>query len=130
MSSGDMNIDHLLPVCHPLAPAQCLLQATANRQTHSTTTARCTSRTRACLLRRRRTCDWAQDCRKATTKEDGVRQLDDGSFTVDGARLAVGDDVFLLPDTFDQLPAATADDREAVPDYAAKSRHVKTGSSF
>jgi hypothetical protein len=63
--------------------------------------------------------------RKATTKEDGVRQLDDGSFTVGGARLAVGYDVFLLPDNFDQLPAATADDREAVPDYAAKSRHVK-----
>ena len=58
-------------------------------------------------------------------EESGVRLLGSDTFRVDGVRVATGDHVFLLPDTFDQLPAATADDREAVPDYAAKSRHVK-----
>lgn len=58
-------------------------------------------------------------------EEEGVRLLEDGTFKVGAARLAVGDYVFLLPDTFDQMPDAIRDDREAIPDYAAKSRHVK-----
>lgn len=58
-------------------------------------------------------------------EEEGVRLLADGAFKVGGARLAVGDYVFLLPETFDQMPDALVDDREAIPDYAAKSRHVK-----
>ena len=51
--------------------------------------------------------------------------MEGGLFKLDGVTLAAGDAVFLLSETFDQLAAATEDTREAVPDFAAKSRHVK-----
>lgn len=61
--------------------------------------------------------------------EEGLAVNDDGSgFRLDGAAYGPGDTVFLLPDTFDQCVAAVEDTRNAVPDFAAKSRHVKVCS--
>ena len=48
-----------------------------------------------------------------------------GTFRLDGVTCRPGDTVFVMPDTFDQCAAATEDTRNAVPDFAAKSRHVK-----
>jgi hypothetical protein len=48
-----------------------------------------------------------------------------GTFRLDGVTYRPGDTVFVMPDTFDQCTAATEDTRNAVPDFAAKSRHVK-----
>lgn len=48
-----------------------------------------------------------------------------GTFRLDGVTFRPGDTVFVLPDTFDQCTAAVEDTRNAVPDFAAKSRHVK-----
>ena len=62
---------------------------------------------------------------EAAEEESGIQTMDAKSFKVDGEVFRAGDHVFLLPGTFDQLPAATVDDQEAVPTYAAKSRHVK-----
>jgi hypothetical protein len=47
------------------------------------------------------------------------------TFRLDGVSYGPGDTVFVMPDTFDQCPAAIEDTRNAVPDFAAKSRHVK-----
>ncbi len=62
---------------------------------------------------------------EAAEAEEGIQTMDAESFKLDGEVFRAGDHVFLLPDTFDQLAAATVDDQEAVPTYAAKSRHVK-----
>jgi hypothetical protein len=48
-----------------------------------------------------------------------------GTFRLDGATYRPGDTVFVMPDTFDQCAAAIEDTRNAVPEFAAKSRHVK-----
>lgn len=48
-----------------------------------------------------------------------------GTFRLDGVTYRPGDTVFVMPDTFDQCAAAIEDTRNAVPDFAAKSRHVK-----
>ena len=48
-----------------------------------------------------------------------------GTFRLDGATYRPGDTVFVMPDTFDQCAAAIEDTRNAVPVFAAKSRHVK-----
>ena len=60
-----------------------------------------------------------------TEAEEGIEVSDGNTFSLDGEVFRAGDHVFLLPNTFDQLAAATVDDQEAVPTFAAKSRHVK-----
>jgi hypothetical protein len=50
------------------------------------------------------------------------------TFRLDGVLYSPGDTIFIMPDTFDQCPAAIEETRNAVPDFAAKSRHVKVSA--
>lgn len=60
--------------------------------------------------------------------EEGLEvDLTAGTFKLDGVTFRPGDTVFVMPDTFDQCAAAIEDTRNAIPDFAAKSRHVKVG---
>lgn len=62
--------------------------------------------------------------------EEGLQvDAEAGTFKLDGVTVCPGDTVFVLPDTFDQCAAAVEDTRNAVPDFAAKSRHVKGGAN-
>lgn len=57
--------------------------------------------------------------------EEGVSLSADGqSLMKDGVRYSVGDQVYVHPDTFDQLEQTA---QAEVPDYAAKGRFHKVG---
>ena len=57
------------------------------------------------------------------SEEEGISVSADGNtLTVDGVAYAVGDHVYVHPETFDQLEQAA---QAEVPDYAAKGRFHK-----
>ena len=55
-------------------------------------------------------------------EEGSIVSADGNTLTVDGVSYAVGDHVYVLPETFDQLEQAA---QAEVPDYAAKGRFHK-----